>query len=308
MFLLDKQPFWWYNRFVNIKNRKLKTVPKMKFCLFEKLASEKPFTAYNFHSHIHYELYFLIDGSRTVTVENEVYHINANSLLCIPPYCLHKMEGGPYSRITVDFTATYLDDFQRSVIEMCSKQIIRVTDEEKRELLQILGLFEQVQSTLRHRSIQAREYETQICFSFLVLKLKTLSGFPTEKFRPGNAYSARTKKMIEYITKNFSKKITLDDLSALLNLSKTLICKEFKKDTGFSINEYLLSIRIAQAKNLLTTSAKTIAEVAQACGFASQNYFTVVFTEEVQMTPARYRQCKFHDDHPPKRKPRKSST
>ncbi len=279
----------------------------MKFCMYEKLSSEKAFSAYNFHSHIHYELYFLLDGTRTVTIENEVYHIDGNSLLCIPPYCLHRMEGGPYNRVKIDFTATYLDDFQRSVIDMCVKQVIHVTDEERRELLQILGLLEEAQQFKQRRTIQAREYETQVCFSFFVLRLKSLSGFPTEKFRPGNAYSARTKKMIEYITKNYSKKITLDDLSALLNLSKTLICREFKHDTGSSINEYLQSVRIAQAKNLLTTSAKTIAEVAEACGFASQNYFCIVFTEEVQMSPAQYRRYKFPDDPPPKRKPRKSS-
>ena len=96
-------------------------------------------------------------------------------------------------------------------------------------------------------------------------------------------------KVIEYIKTNFRRHMSLEDIAASTYLSKTYLSSLFKKETGYSISEYINIVRIDRSKSLLMEENMSIIEIANLCGFEDQSYFTKVFRESTDMTPRRYR-------------------
>ena len=97
-------------------------------------------------------------------------------------------------------------------------------------------------------------------------------------------------KITTYIKSNYMKKISLDDLSDYVYMSKSYISKIFRDEMKCSITEYVNSIRINESKRLLSDRSLSIADVSYLTGFADQSYFTKVFIKNVGMSPGKFRE------------------
>ncbi len=95
--------------------------------------------------------------------------------------------------------------------------------------------------------------------------------------------------IMEHLTTNFRDQISLDALADQFNVSKYHLSREFKKYTGYSPNEYLISVRISHAKELLKHSNTTIGEIALLTGCGDVNHFIQLFKSREGMTPAAFR-------------------
>jgi AraC-like DNA-binding protein len=92
-----------------------------------------------------------------------------------------------------------------------------------------------------------------------------------------------------FIKKHLYEKIYLDDLSKNMNLNPTYLSHIFKKETGISISEYILSEKINEAKKLITSPEYTLADVYEMLNFQDQSYFTKVFKRFTGITPKKYK-------------------
>jgi AraC-like DNA-binding protein len=101
--------------------------------------------------------------------------------------------------------------------------------------------------------------------------------------------STDVKKVILYIQNNFKNKILIDDICKIVNLSKSHVCKSFKKETDVTINEYIKKTRIHHCKYLLQNSNLSLLDIALETGFESHSYFTKVFKTETGVTPKQFR-------------------
>lgn len=114
-----------------------------------------------------------------------------------------------------------------------------------------------------------------------------------------NILSKRTEKsnsIIEmakdYIKDNYSKDISLDDVSRIVNISPYYFSKLFKEDTGENFIEYLTGIRIEKAKELLNTAEYSMKEICTMVGYSDPNYFSRSFKKNVGVTPTEYKEGK----------------
>lgn len=103
-------------------------------------------------------------------------------------------------------------------------------------------------------------------------------------------------KVIEYIKSNYRRHMSLEDIAASTYLSKTYLSSLFKKETGYSISEYINIVRIERSKSLLMEENMSIIEIANLCGFEDQSYFTKVFKHIVGITPKKYRENRGKND------------
>lgn len=100
------------------------------------------------------------------------------------------------------------------------------------------------------------------------------------------------EQSIEYIKKNLGKKITADSVAAGVGLSKYHFLREFKKKTGFTLSNYINTIRCEYAKELLCSGRYTVKEVALLCSFDNFSYFTNVFKKHTGSLPSDYIKAK----------------
>ena len=96
--------------------------------------------------------------------------------------------------------------------------------------------------------------------------------------------------VIFYMEQHYGRDISLDELAELVGLSKEYLCTLFKKTMKQTVMQYLLTIRISQARTLLIRfPEKKVQEIAKLCGFESPSYFGKKFKQETGMTPDDFR-------------------
>lgn len=94
----------------------------------------------------------------------------------------------------------------------------------------------------------------------------------------------------EYIKKQgLEESFSIDMLAQYLNISKSYLSKLYKEETGESIWNYVMRLRIAKAKELLVRTDATNFAIAKAIGYSSEYHFSRAFSKTVGMPPSTYK-------------------
>ena len=101
---------------------------------------------------------------------------------------------------------------------------------------------------------------------------------------------ASIKTIKQYINEHFHENLTLDMITGSAYLSPGYASRLFKKELNISIMDYLLKVRMEEAKKLLKIPDLQIDVIAARTGYADSSYFTKVFRKYEGMTPSQYRQ------------------
>lgn len=96
-------------------------------------------------------------------------------------------------------------------------------------------------------------------------------------------------KALHYIRQNLHRDVTRDETARYAGISPSHFSRLLKERTGRSFTELLRQCRVNLASELLQTTEKSLAEIADSCGFCDQSYFTHVFQQTKQMTPKQFR-------------------
>lgn len=97
-------------------------------------------------------------------------------------------------------------------------------------------------------------------------------------------------KAKSYISENYSKDISLDDVSHEVDISPYYFSKLFKEETGENFIDYLTNIRIRQAKILLRNKETSVKNICIDVGYSDPNYFSRIFKKCTGQTPTQYRE------------------
>lgn len=94
---------------------------------------------------------------------------------------------------------------------------------------------------------------------------------------------------INYIDANYDKPIGLADVAKASYVSVSRLAHVFKEQMGITLIDYLTSVRIERAKQLLLATAQNCTEICFQAGFNNQSYFTRTFKRLVGATPRQFR-------------------
>lgn len=97
-------------------------------------------------------------------------------------------------------------------------------------------------------------------------------------------------KAIEYIKLHYREELTLQEVADSIHVSKSYFSNLFKKQAGQNFIDYLIDLRLHEAKRMLTQKDYKIYEVAEKSGFNDVKYFSKLFKRMTQMTPVEYRE------------------
>ncbi len=94
---------------------------------------------------------------------------------------------------------------------------------------------------------------------------------------------------LEYIHTNFTEKIYIDEIAALIGYSKSYFEKLFKAYTGKTPSEYIVMYRLNMAEKMLCDTEQSVLDIAENCGFSNISYFIRAFKKVYFKTPHQYR-------------------
>lgn len=102
---------------------------------------------------------------------------------------------------------------------------------------------------------------------------------------------SQMRKVLDYIDRNLSNVITIDELAQYMGMSQSTLARFFKKNTQHNFTDFLQEYRINTiVRELGNNEKEPIMNIASRCGFFSQSYFYKVFKKLKGVTPQEYRE------------------
>lgn len=93
----------------------------------------------------------------------------------------------------------------------------------------------------------------------------------------------------KYIEESYMQEINLGQLAQMVDMNTSYLSSIFKKETGMTYSEYLVSCRIEQACKMLVETNKSINDIALKSGYQNARYFSKQFTKQIGLKPSEYR-------------------
>lgn len=97
------------------------------------------------------------------------------------------------------------------------------------------------------------------------------------------------RKVKDYVYENYGKNISLEEIAKMVYFNQAYLGRLFKKETGESFNDFLLSVRMEKAKELLKDPRYKVYEIGNCIGYKTTQYFYKVFKAYYGVTPTEYR-------------------
>lgn len=258
----------------------------------ERIHRENDFSMAKLHSHNYFELYFLEDGTRQMLFSDRLFEIQKNQLAVIPPFVMHKTDGGTYTRVIITIPPQCLSETALNILMECSKKLVLSFSAD--ELIEIKNV---INSIFSYFSMDLKQqdstYIKQTLIDYLIFLLyrniANNSASPSEIMREAPPLVLR---LLAYLEKNYMNDLSIKHLSQIFYVSPVTLHRQFKQYTNLSIKEYLIQLRLNKAKELLRFDKKhklSMDEVAASCGFSSANYFSLMFKKSIGTAPTTYR-------------------
>lgn len=98
----------------------------------------------------------------------------------------------------------------------------------------------------------------------------------------------RMRAIYAFIDKNYHKKIELNEIALISNMTKEAFCRYFKKETGYTFTTFLNRYRVSQSKRYLM-SGKSVSDACYSSGFESLSYYNRIFKKVTNENPSAFR-------------------
>jgi len=92
-----------------------------------------------------------------------------------------------------------------------------------------------------------------------------------------------------YIESNYDKKIEIEKIAKIANISTFHFFRTFKQVFGLSPHQYILNLRLTKAKQLLKKKEESITDIAYQVGFADIHAFSKAFKKNYSVSPSHFR-------------------
>jgi two-component system response regulator YesN len=114
--------------------------------------------------------------------------------------------------------------------------------------------------------------------------------FRIQKGRQEKSIRDSVENIQRYVREHLGEDLSLVHLSEVFYFNPSYLSRLFKQSTGENLTDYICSLRVARAQQMLPDRRKRVGEIAAELGFESQHYFARFFKKATGLTPQEYRE------------------
>lgn len=111
-----------------------------------------------------------------------------------------------------------------------------------------------------------------------------------EQAQPSTTDAQTLTQIRAYINEHYAERITLDNLAEMFFISRFHLSRSFRQYFGIRLSDYIINVRITNAKRFLRFSDESIESIAVNCGIDDANYFSRMFKKVEGVSPREFRQ------------------
>lgn len=242
-------------------------------------------------------LVYISRGVGMYILEDSLRSLNEGDIIVLPPNVAYSFASGDLGdEYNINLSATVLRfdkawlDALIAAFPVLSEMVLKI--KELRNPLTVKGpKWIELSSLLDDIMVCPPEEQPLKVFSILA-QISTPSDFILIKDvykRDVLDISERRSRIDRYLECNYSRKVTLEEVSSYVGMSRTYFSIFFKTHYQEGFSDYVTRLRVDKASVLLMNTDKPIPDIAKECGFKTVQYFTRAFKKVKGITPGTFR-------------------
>lgn len=269
--------------------------PRFLFsCLLERKEEEQ-----NYHCHDFIEIVIILKGKGHFIINDEKVLVSEGNVLILNPGMYHRSIPDSPHTLTECYLAFTDVDFVNAPRNFFpffhgQKMLGKLPERVKKEIFQLCcSIDRESQSRNPGRYFMLKAYLIQVIC--LLLRFDRQEEIADQHCLAGYEFKSPNKKYVvqqimKYMENHYKEKISLDQIAENMYLSPFYISKLFKSETGDTPINYLISLRMEKAKELLDqNSTLSIQEAAAAVGYEDAYHFSKLFKKYYGLSPLYYK-------------------
>lgn len=151
----------------------------------------------------------------------------------------------------------------------------------------LCSLFMEIADVVHRAGVMDTDFKINIRIRVLELMRYLTANYvyTTDRSKISGSKGSHCKNAIKYISKNFSRDITVDEIAAHCMVNKSYLSRLFKKETGETMVDFINTVRCNEARRLLS-SGVSIKEASASCGFNNLSYFSKTYKKHIGYLPS----------------------
>ncbi len=244
------------------------------------------------------EIVEIISGTVTVFIGTEQAEARAGDFLYVPPTLVFRLEAqdGPACVRGMVFDSAILE----ANMQKYESEILYMFDIQSKNKLTVFKEGHPVYETLAiYMQESYDEYALKdVCYNLpiraniylmMTALLRHYCGTKSEGERLIYHNVVRLKPVIEFIDRSFAEKLYIEMLAEMINVSADYFTKMFKDSIGKTPIDYINSLRVNKAMQLLSETEQPMTDISDSVGFCNTNYFHKIFKQYRDTSPLAYR-------------------
>ena len=244
---------------------------------------------FEWHYHDFHKIIVFVSGKVTYHIEGKTYQLKPQDILLVSQGAIHKPEidpSIPYER----YIFWIRDDLSSPELNTCfqkandrSFNLIRLDSALQEKLKDLLP---EIEHSLRDTQFGDTVLKNALFTQFMIYINRIFLKSSTAPDQKSYSSDSQVEQLLKYINRNLSENLSIDHLAERFFFSKYHMMRKFKKETGYTIHNYIISKRLLHARSLIAQGIPVM-KAAMQSGFQDYTAFVRAYKKQFGTVPTQ---------------------
>jgi len=251
---------------------------------------------FEFHYHDFNKIIIFLSGKVTYLIEGKAYYLKPWDILLVNNHDIHKPiidSSETYERIVIWTNSDFIENhnYENCDLSTCFK----LANEKSFNLIRLEAKFQNnikfiiksLQASLNSNDFGSKLLSNSFLVQLLVYLNRVHLGNMYIDEDEALKYDKQIEKVLKYINSNLCSDLSIEFLSQEFYISKYYLMHKFKKETGYTLHNYVMQKRLLMAKDLIS-NGEPITKTYIQCGFNDYSSFLRSFKSFFHRPPSSF--------------------
>ena len=251
---------------------------------------------FEFHYHDFNKIIIFLSGTVTYLIEGKAYYLKPWDILLVNNHDIHKPiinSSETYERIVIWTNSDFIENhnYENCDLSTCFK----LANEKSFNLIRLEAKFQNnikfiiksLQASLNSNDFGSKLLSNSFLVQLLVYLNRVHLGNMYIDEDEALKYDKQIEKVLKYINSNLCSDLSIEFLSQEFYISKYYLMHKFKKETGYTLHNYVMQKRLLMAKDLIS-NGEPITKTYMQCGFNDYSSFLRSFKSFFHRPPSSF--------------------
>ena len=251
---------------------------------------------FEFHYHDFNKIIIFLSGKVTYLIEGKAYYLKPWDILLVNNHDIHKPiinSSETYERIVIWTNSDFIENhnYENCDLSTCFK----LANEKSFNLIRLEAKFQNnikfiiksLQASLNSNDFGSKLLSNSFLVQLLIYLNRVHLGNMYIDEDEALKYDKQIEKVLKYINSNLCSDLSIEFLSQEFYISKYYLMHKFKKETGYTLHNYVMQKRLLMAKDLIS-NGEPITKTYMQCGFNDYSSFLRSFKSFFHRPPSSF--------------------